>query len=237
MLYLFHGSNTHLVSQKAQALVAGLLKKRPDAGVFSFDATSSLSDVEALLEAQGLFAEKHIMLLKGVLEEEKGREAVLARASAFASSPHIVVLVEGVLDTATLRALKEHAHDTQEYKQEKKGAPAFNVFALSDALTARDKKSLWAGLIQARLAGTETENVVGTLLWGLRALLLAVHYATPEEANMKVYPFEKAKKGVCNFSEEELRSLSRSLIALYHEAHRGGQELDEALERWVLARL
>jgi DNA polymerase III delta subunit len=236
MLYVFHGTNVNKVADRAHALVQGLLEKREGAQVFMFDSGNFVSgDVASLIDSSGLFVQKHIITLRGVFEVAECREFVLERLAQFSSSENIVVLIEGKLLAEQKRAIEKHAHKVEEYVLQKDKTNAFNVFALGNAFSARDRRGLWFGYVQARRAGLAPENIHGALHWTVRGLL-AVHGATTaEEVGQKSPVFNRNKQSAQNYTQDELVSHSRSLIRMYHDAHRGKGDLDISLERWCLS--
>lgn len=236
MLYVFHGTNTKKVSDHASRLVANLLKKKPDAQVFSFEGGDiSESDIDALIEAQGLFVEKHIVVLKQPFVVALSRDLVLARLEQFAMTKNIFVIIEEKLLAEHKKAFAKFAEKIEEHSQLKTDKEPYNVFALADALGTRNKQSLWVIYMGAQRAGLEIESIHGTLHWAIKAMLSASRTNTPEEAGQKQYSYTKFKKYAGNFSPEELVALSRNLVSLYHEARRGKGDLKILLERWILS--
>lgn len=235
MLFVFYGTNTKKVADQASRLVANLLKKKPDAQVFSFEGENmSESDLDELIEAQGLFVEKHVVVIKRAFSVVESRDMVLARLKQFASTPNIFVIIEDKLLAEHKKAFAKHAEKIEEHTQAKVEKIEFNVFALADALGEKNKQRLWTGYIEALRAGNEVESIQGTLHWAVKAMLASAHSESPEEAGQKPYSYNKFKRFAKNFSEEELKGLSRSLISLYHDARRGKVELKTGLERWIL---
>ena len=159
---------------------------------------------------------------------------ILARLERFAVSENIFIIEEGVLAARQHKVCKEHAHKIEEHKERQVRTPAFNVFALSDALCARDKKRLWTLYVEARRAGVEPESILGTLHWAVRGMLVAAACDHAEEAGQKEFVFGKAKRYSRGFSRNELVLMSRALISMYHDAHRGSRVLDTDLERFTL---
>lgn len=51
---------------------------------------------------------------------------------------------------------------------------------------------------------------------------------------MKSYPYDKAKRSLCNFKPGELETISRDLLAVYHDGHSGVKDIEVGLEEWVL---
>ncbi len=234
MLYVFFGTNTHKVADQAHKLVAGLLAKRPDALVFRFEGVVQESEVDPLIEARGLFVERHIGIFHSPLEKAEGREVFLSRVERYAASENIFVVIEGKLLIDQKRVLEKYATKIEEYTQGEKREVAFNIFSLSDALCLRDRRMLWLGYVRARRAGVVPENIQGTLHWAVKGLIAARDASSPEEAGQKLAVFGRQKRAAQLFTRAELLDLSRSLMEAYHEAHRGTYDLDTALERWCL---
>jgi DNA polymerase III delta subunit len=235
MLYVFHGTNIHKVADKTNKLIADLLTKRPLAQVFSFEGGYfGESDLDALIEAQGLFVEKHIVVLRQTFEVAESRDIVLARLKRIAETQNIIVISENKLLAEYKRVLTKHAVKIEEHAEAKVEREVFNVFALGDALGGRNRQALWVGYMTALRSGLEPESIHGTLHWAVRTMLSAVHTTTPEEAGQKPFSYNKFKRYATNFTKEELAKLSESLIVLYHDARRGKHDLKTALEKWIL---
>lgn len=235
MLYVFHGTDIKKVADKTGGLVAGLVAKRPDAQVFSFEgAFTETAALDELVEAQGLFVEKHVVVLKQPFETAESRDMVLERLERIATSQNIFVLAEGKLLAAQKKALEKHAAKIEEHARKDAKVREFNVFALGDALGARDRRALWTGYIQARRSGLEPESISGTLHWAIKGMLAASNAASATESGQKPFVYNKFKRAAGNFTPTELTGLSHSLISLYHDARRSKHAIDTALERWTL---
>ena len=165
---------------------------------------------------------------------EEYEEEVFASLDAFAQSPHTFVLIEGGLLATKVKALQKYTQDIFEYKKATK-VQEFNTFSLAEALASRDKRGLWTKLHQARQAGESSEAIIGILQWQLKALVLASRTKSAEEAEMKDFPYQKAKRALVNFKEGDIEHLTRTLIAVYHDGHGGKRNLNDALEAWVLS--
>ncbi|HEY4510836.1 MAG TPA: hypothetical protein VJG29_00505 [Candidatus Paceibacterota bacterium] len=177
-----------------------------------------------------LFEGPRTYMISGLAEEEFFEELV----PVLAHSPHLFVCEEEkVLAKTKARLVKEGATllDAPPEKQKER----INVFALADALGNRDKKKMWVLLAVLLREGAKPEEVAGALHWQARSMLLAKTARSAEETKMKDFVFAKSLRYAKNFTEEELKDLSRSLVTLYHEAHRGRGQLELALERLVLS--
>lgn len=216
MLYFFYGTDGAKAREKASGLVATLSAKKPQASVFKMGAddwnANALGD---LIGGQGLFHPISLIHLSGAFENEEAMDYVLARLSELAESPNVFVLVEGVVDVATVRAVTKVAAKVQECKKIKNETEKFSVFSLADSLAERDKKGLWVLYQRALLEGLAPENINGVLFWKVKDMLTAR------------YPSRYWKT-------EELKNLSARFVALYHDSHRGLHEFPLALERLIL---
>ena len=236
MLFVIHGTNTHKVADQTTKLVATLLKKKPDAQVFYFEGGElEESEVDALTSAQGIFVEKHIVVLKQTLADSGAKDFILSRLEHFSTSANIVIISENKLLAPEKKKLGKYAEKIEEHEEVKKSdKPVFNVFALGDALGARDKRKLWILYTQALRSGLEVESVHGTLHWAVRGILAAQNARSPESAGQKEFMYSKYKRFLTNYSEGEIEQMSRDLINIYHSARRGQGEVKVELERWIL---
>lgn len=236
MLYVFHGNNRKKVTDRANALIASLVNKKPDAQVFTFDSKDMYGEeLDSLIEAQGLFVERHIVVLKQPLQDSENKETVLDRLERFAQTQNIFIILEDALLASHKKTLSKHAEKIEEHTESKADTKPFNVFGLGDALGEKRKRALWTGYIQALEHGIEVESVHGTLHWALRGMLLAQNTSSPNESGQKPFMHSKFKRYANNYTRKELVTRSRELIALYHDARRGKHDLKIALERWILS--
>jgi len=236
MLYVVHGDQTDNVRQKAAELRIALHKKRPDAELFKLDEEQVTHDrLQELAGGQGLFERKYIVQIDRVTDNSDAREAVLAMASAIATSDNVFLVVEGTLEKKTRDTLSKEADKVYAYQTTGKAKQEFNIFVLTDALGKRDKKTLWVEFWKARRAHKEAEEIHGILFWQVKAMLMARVHKSADEAGMKPFPYKKAKEFAGNYSDEELADLSRRLVQSYHEARRGNGNLADNVERFVLS--
>lgn len=114
-------------------------------------------------------------------------------------------------------------------------AGAFNVFALTDAIGARKKRDAWVLYHKALASGMVPEEVFFKLVWQVKTMLLAQKTKTAEEAEMKSFPYSKAKGFLRNFKPGELEKLSQDLVRGYHEIRRGNGEAETLVEKTLLS--
>jgi hypothetical protein len=115
-----------------------------------------------------------------------------------------------------------------------KGRSDFNIFALTDAIGARDKRGAWVLYRKALASGMAPEEVFYKLVWQVKSLLLAKNTKSADEAGMKAYPYSKAQGYLKNFQGDELENLSQELVIGYHQARRGKGEMETFVEKVLL---
>ncbi len=241
MLLVFHGTDTAGARAKVRELVDDLSAKKPDASLLRFDAESFAPEqLPELLYGQGLFSQKYLVVLDMLFERSEYQEAVLDALPDIAQSENVFVLLEGKLDAKSKKALEKHAQKTQVCDAKGGAAGAApqksppKTFLVADALGARDKKMLWVRYREAIDAGHAPEEIHGVLFWQIKSMLIALATSNAAEADMKDYPYNKAKRFAKNYSEEELKRIANELVTLYHEARLGKGELEGLLEKWIL---
>jgi DNA polymerase III delta subunit len=235
MIYLLYGTDTEQARKKAHQLYESLLKKKPDASFFRIDSENwDENSFDEKIESQGLFENKYIVFLNTVFQNTDAKETLLGKLKEVAASQNIFIVLEGKLDKASLTKLEKVAEKSQAFDLDEKKMEEFNIFSLTDAFGKRDKKDLWILFSKAKMRNIPAEEIHGILFWQLKTILLTSESSSAEEAGLKPFVYSKAKSFVRNFSPEELRRLSASLVGLYHDARRGIHDMDTALERFVL---
>lgn len=211
MLYLFTGTDR----MKARAaLGAGRAKLASGATVIHITDIHTIEDLDAALAGGGMFAGVRAVVLDGLFDREEMRERIVGQLEHIASSPdHFFIYVEKV-DAATRRQIEKHAARSEQFDLPKKAERSSSIFALGNALRARNKKDLWVGYQRELAADSAPEAIHGVLFWAVKQELLAAR----SDADQK-----RGKK------------LITILAALPHEARRQGMELEYALERFVLS--
>jgi DNA polymerase III delta subunit len=232
MLYVFHGNSPTRV--RALAYKKALPFEEEGLHLERIDGDSYTQGlITEAAQSATLFGEKLLFFIDTPSSESAFNEEVLASLEGLAQSVNIFIIVEESLLAAPKKQYGKYAAEVEEIKEEK--GREFNVFALADSLSRKDKKMLWIGLCEAKDAGLSAEELIGTLWWQLKTLRLASMTKTAGEADMKDFPYNKAKRSLATFKEGELERISQSLLALYHEGHQGEVDIDLALEKWALS--
>lgn len=236
MIYLIYGSDRDKSRERVHFLVEGLLKKKPGASFFRINIDNwSTSLFEELLESQGLFEQKYVVVLDHLLEDKEAQEVIIKNLKEAKESVHPFILLEEKLSASDLKKLEKYANKVQSF-EEKRGTlkKDFNIFSFSDALTSRNTKKLWTLFLEAQKKGLLIEEIHGNLLWQTKMMLLVSESKTASEAGMKPFVFNKAKKGLEKFKKEELKEMHKKLFSIYHDSRRGLLDFDIALEKFIL---
>jgi len=232
MLYVVHGNSPTRV--RALAYKKALPFEEKGMKLVRIDADTYVQgSITQAAHAASLFGEKLLYFIDTPSSEEALNEEVLALLQELGASENVFIIVEESLLASPKKLYAKYAQDIEEVKEEK--GREFNVFALADSLSRKDKKALWLGLCEAKQAGLSAEEIIGTLWWQLKTLHLALLTKSAEEAGMKDFPYNKAKRALSAFKEGELSRISAELLALYHQGHQGEVDIDLALERWSLS--
>lgn len=236
MLYLIHGTDWEKSRAKTHELIDALRKKKPDAELFRLDGENwSEAKLEELAGGIGLFERKFIVFADRLLGGKESSETVLAKMPEIASSENVFILLEDELKGETLKKAEKYAEKTQIFSVARKfAADRFNIFNLADAFGRRDKQTLWVLYQKALRAGAAAEEIHGTLFWQIKSMIVASGSRTAAEAGLNPFVYKKAQGFLRHYKQDELKKFSSQMVSIYHDARRGGSELETALERLVL---
>ena len=257
MLYLLHGTDFKKSREKLHSMINSLLKKKPDASFFKLDVSNfSESQLDEFILSQGLFEQKYIVQMDGLLENVKTRDSVMDKIKEISESDNIFVFIEENLTKPVLKKVEKVAQKVQEFNSVAKasgrkfgvvGGPnalhgqggelnlgEFNIFDLADAFGRRDKKSLWVLYQKAKMRNIPDEEIHGIINWQLRSVLVAKKSKDINESGLKPFVYNKSLRFAGNFQEGELETLSSKMVSIYHDARRGLVEFGMEMERFVL---
>lgn len=150
----------------------------------------------------------------------------------YSESQNIFIFSE-VTITKPVRALFEKYNaDIIEFTPEAKSTEKkFNIFSLTDAFAAKDKKNLWL-LFQEARKKSSPEEIHGVLFWQLKNLVLVKTSQTNPGLNDFVY--RKTKTAASKFTLEELLKLSEKFLKIFHRRDTYST-LDIELENIILS--
>jgi DNA polymerase III delta subunit len=231
MLSVFFGNDVSLVRKKALECAHANHKEDTLVTRITTDQYTDGIFVD-LAGGSSLFGSTQVVVVDTPSEDELVFDAVMAQLSLMQESINHFILIEGPLLAAQKRNIEACATYIEECALPK--AEKFNAFALTDAFLKRDKKTLWLLLREGEREGLSDEQVIGLLFWQIKTLRLVEKTASAEEAGLKPFVYSKAKQALRNFKKGEVDELSRSLLSIYHDGHLGKQDINFALEQWVL---
>ncbi|MEA2715583.1 MAG: hypothetical protein QOG91_611 [Candidatus Parcubacteria bacterium] len=239
MLYVFYGSDIRTSREKAHKLIDSLRAKKPDAAYEMMSAENwNGSALEGHLGGQGLFSHKYIVFLDRLTENAEAKEKLPEIVPALHESANIFIILEGKVNAELKKMLEKNAEKSVLSEESAAAGLArkrdFNIFALGDALGSRDSLKAWMIFRQARDSGLESENILGTLFWQVKSMVLSATAKTAGEAGVNPFIFSKSKSYAANYSPEQLKALITDIITLYHDGHRGLRDLELATERLLL---
>lgn len=207
MLYFFSGSDTEKAREAMQQAISKMSK---GARIVRITDAHTIADLETALQGGGMFAEKRLVVLSNIYENDSLRGIVSDRLQSISKSQDSFFMLEGVLDAASRKSIEKQATESKRFDA-KKTAKAETIFSLANALQSGKKKDLWVGYQKELQAGKAPEAIHGVLFWAAKQYLL--------------------RTGL-----PRAQSLVAELAELPHEARRKGVELEYALEQFVLSR-
>lgn len=149
-------------------------------------------------------------------------ESVLSDGNLILSSDELILLKESKT-TFVFKEDKMLAPDQKKYSkygevkifENKKiiTPPKFNVFSITDSFANRDKVGTWVSYNNAIENGIEPEAIAGVIFWKIKNMIL---------------------NGSRQFTKDELKNQSSSIVSLYHLAHRGESDFTIGLEQFIL---
>jgi len=201
--------------------------------VHQIDPTSWDSEsLNRLSQTQGLFSEKEVFFVDHVLSELEPEE-ISKEIKKLSESTNLIIFIEDAQTKFAEKLEKLSAHVfSASKKAEEKG---FNVFLLTDALFAKDKKKLWLLYQQALNEKMDPEfDIHRILFWAVKMLALAKAYGSAVSAGISPFVYSKAKAGVPKYKDGEIEKIAHNLANMTIEA-RKGDEWEILLERFILA--
>ncbi len=215
MLYFFHGSDR---DKARDALSKALEKSSKKADIVRITDAHTPADLQAVLQGPGMFApvgKGRVVVLDSIIggANEEMRQTLIDALKMMKESDEEFFVLEGALDAATRKQIEKFAEKSEKFDAAKKEKDN-SIFALANALQRRDKKALWVGLMQEYAKSAAPEAVHGLLFWGAKQMLMKSR--------------ESKERAHAEFLVAELAELP-------HAARRRGEELEYALERFVLS--
>ncbi len=129
----------------------------------------SAEEFASLALTPALFGGARTFVLEGAINSER-QDEFLELADAFVESEHTFIFKEEKLLKRPTDVLTKAGAKIEVQKNVEKKEWKFDQFGVADALSKRDKKKLWLGLVQAFKSGEKAEAVAGLLAWKARQM-------------------------------------------------------------------
>src|SRR3989344_4868202 len=169
MIYLFSGTDTEKVREKAFEWVAKARAKEPDLLYvrFSREEINESTLTEAAF-AGGLFVKRLLVLFddplgktKASIEEESSEPSTSSsvfeeKLEFLRDSDNAIVILAPRLGSLRLQRIEKVATKAYVFDQKEKPERGFN-FGLGNALGAKDREKLWIEIVRALRAGDPPE--------------------------------------------------------------------------------
>lgn len=234
MIFFFGGSDTQKIQHKSAAFLSALQKKRPDANVIKIEEGGWSNELcEELMQSQGLFEQKVIVVVKHAFEDEAAEEWVLKHLEALQESQNAFMFVESTLLAKPKKAFEKYAQTFEYFEKVEKKVERLSAFAFSDACGSKSSVRAWIEFIKIKDA-LAPEEIHGTLWWQFKSILLAGAAGSATDAGLNPFVFQKSKKYAGNFSQTEINDSLDRLVSMYHQAHRGQVDLGAELEKFAI---
>ncbi len=231
MFYLIHGKNRNKSSNKAIALIEGLLAKKPNASYIKVDEEEWVGTFfDEFAGSAGLFENKSVILADNLWSGELPNEEDVEKIQ---KSENIFILIENDISSENLKKLKEKAEKVIDVGDEDKER-GFNVFSISDAYGEKDKKKLWLLYRKSASEGVEVEDVVNIIFWQIKNLILAKRELLDGEFKLKPFVISKAKSYAKKWEGKELQKHAEELVKMLHNSRLGKVNLENVFEKWIL---
>jgi hypothetical protein len=210
MLHLYLGSDREKARTKMNAAVEKAAKK---AGVVRITDAHTVDDLKMALQGGGMFGGKRVLVFEGVCVNPELCEVLLQSLEWLSKSGEEVFVYEEKPLADLRKKLEKYAETVEKLDAQKKDRDS-SIFVMANALRSADKKHLWVGYMREIEKGSAPEAVHGVLFWAAKDMFLKSRPNSPERNRGAV--------------------LVASLAELPHESRRKGEDLEYAIERFVL---
>lgn len=236
MIEVYYGGDWDGARFKWQESVAEFRERHPGAPVHRLSGDDfDPARAEELIYGAALFGAPILVTANRLSGDATRLEWFRKHTTGFTASAATWLLFEESLTKDWLDFFRAAGAGLREFKSQSKGHPmstSFNVFSLTDALAARDRRRLWLLYLDASRSGLPPEEIFWKFFWQIKVLLVVGE--TPAAPTLSPFVAEKARRNSHRFSREELVELSSRLVALWHDSISGRQELNLGLEQFIL---
>lgn len=210
MLHLYLGTDREKARAKMNAALEKAAKK---AEVVRITDAHTVDDLKTALQGGGLFATKRVLVFEGVCANPDLCDILVRSLQALSKGSDDVFIYEEKPLADLRKKLEKYAESIEKFDAPKKERDA-TIFAIANALRAADKKALWVSYMRELAKKSAPEAVHGVLFWAAKDLFMKSSDAA---------------------SKQRARKLVAALAELPHEARRKGEQMEYALERFLLS--
>ena len=211
MLYLYFGTDREKARAKMGATIEKVAKK---AEIVRVTDAHTVEDLKAALQGGGMFGWRRVLVFENVCVNPELCVILLESLERLSKSDEDVFIFEEKPLADVRKKLEKYAETVEKFDAPKKNRDS-SIFAMANALRAADKKALWVGYMREIAKDSAPEAVHGVLFWAAKDMFL--------------------KSGRDAAARTRAAALIALLAELPHEARRRGEDLEYALERFLLA--
>jgi DNA polymerase III delta subunit len=247
MLYFIYGDDTKKVRQKTTEMVDSLLRRQSDASVYRVGVDNwNLEYVNDLLNSQGLFLPKYIVIFNFISENKEFFADLLRILPDIKKTEHVCIISEGDISVKDEEKIKKFSQKSQEFSAvnsstkipaKKNESP---TFAFADSFARRDFLKSMKCFTEMTSSKIAAEEIHGVLWWQMKSIKLATDSQSAVGAGLNPFVFKKAKEASKMWQDESatnkstLDTVLNELFEMYHLAHRGEGDFYTALEKLVV---
>jgi hypothetical protein len=234
MIYLLCGERK-IAYDKAQNLINALLKKQPDANLLKFNLDNYDDEkINELIESQGLFVLKNIILLSGIFSDIKS-DYFEKNLKKINESENIFIIVEKEIKEDLLKKINDLGVKIQQFSVQKKIEKKDNrLFEIADLFGRKDKKELWIKY-QDLLNSFDSVEILNIIWWQLKSIISAKKSENCSDSGLAPYVYTKSKSFSKNFSTQELEDLIEKINLIQNESFFDSEIIKPKLENLFLS--
>lgn len=208
MIHLYLGTDREKARSKMAAAIEKAAKK---ADIVRVTDANSVDDLKASLQGGGMFGGKRVLVFEGVCMNPEMCDVLVESLERLSKADDDVFIFEEKPLADLRRKLEKYAESVEKFDAPKKERDS-SIFAIANALRSADKKALWVSYMREIAKDAAPEAIHGVLFWAAKDMLLKSRGAEAVRA----------------------RKLVAELAELPHAARRRGEDVEYALERFVL---
>jgi hypothetical protein len=180
------------------------------ADIIRITDSHTVEDLKMSLQGGGMFGGKRVLVFEGVCANPDLCDVFLESLEHISKSKEDIFVYEEKPLAELRKKLEKYAETVEKFDAPKKERDT-SIFAVANALRARDKKALWVSYMREVAEDNVPEAIHGVLFWAAKDMLIK----SPHDARA--------------------HTLVATLAMLPHEARRRGEDLEYALERFVIS--